>query len=148
LKTRIAAAATILGLGGLAGLALSAGGQKASSLASKPLVRTKVIHRTVHVTKHVKPKHPVAGGPAGYSGAVPSGSAGAPVVTGASSSGAAESTPVVTGASSSGSAESAPVVTGSSGTGGGSAPVVTSASGGGGGAGGEAEHEGGDGGGD
>jgi hypothetical protein len=144
LKTRIAAAATILGLGGLTGLALSAGGQKASPLASKPLIRTKVIRRTVHVTKHVKPKRPVAGGSA-YPGGSSAGAAAAPVVTGSSSSGA-ESAPVVTGSSSSGT-ESAPVVTSSSGSGGGSAPVVTSTSGGGAG-GGETEHEGGDGGGD
>ena len=63
MKTRIAAAATILGLGGLAGLALSAGRQKPSQpVAAKPLVRTKVIRRTIHVTKHAKPKQP-AGGP-------------------------------------------------------------------------------------
>lgn len=146
LKTRVAAAATILGLGGLTGLALSAGGQKASSLASKPLVRTKVIRRTIHVTKHVKPKHPAVGGAAGYAGATSTGAAAAPVVTGSSSTTGAESAPVVTGSSSTGASESAPVVTGSSGTGGGSAPVVTSASGGGGAGGGE--HEGGDGGGD
>ena len=58
LKTRAAAAAAILGLGGLTGLALSAGNQKATTLAAKPLVKTKVIHRTIRVTKHIKPKAP------------------------------------------------------------------------------------------
>jgi hypothetical protein len=51
-KTRIAAGIAIFGLGGLAGLALSAGNQGVSQpVADKPLVRTKVIRRTVHVTK-------------------------------------------------------------------------------------------------
>ncbi len=74
LKTRIAAGATIVGLGGLTGLALSAGHQKSAPIAAKPLVRTKVIRRTIHVTKHVKPKHPVgagagmAGGAGSYAG--------------------------------------------------------------------------------
>ena len=62
MKTRVAAAATIVGLGGLTGLALSAGSQKSAPIAAKPLVRTKVIRRTIHVTKHVKPKHPVGAG--------------------------------------------------------------------------------------
>ena len=62
LKTRIAAAATILGLGGLTGVALNAGAQKSPPVAEKPLVRTKVIRRTVHVTKHANPKHPVGAG--------------------------------------------------------------------------------------
>ena len=65
LKTRIAAAATILGLGGLTGVALNAGAQKSPPVAEKPLVRTKVIRRTVHVTKHANPKHPVGAGAAG-----------------------------------------------------------------------------------
>ncbi len=62
LKTRIAAAATILGLGGLTGVALNAGAQKSPPVAEQPLVRTKVIRRTVHVTKHANPKHPVGAG--------------------------------------------------------------------------------------
>ena len=65
LKTRVAAAATIVGLGGLTGIALSAGSQKSAPVAVKPLVRTKVIRRTIHVTKHVKPKHPMGAGAAG-----------------------------------------------------------------------------------
>jgi hypothetical protein len=60
----MAAVATIVGLGGLTGLALSAGSQKSASIAAKPLIRTKVIRRTIHVTKHVKPKHPVGAGEA------------------------------------------------------------------------------------
>ncbi len=62
LKTRTAAVAAILGLGGLTGLALSAGSQKGTTLAAKPLVKTKVIHRTIRVTKHIKPKHPMGAG--------------------------------------------------------------------------------------
>ena len=65
LKTRIAAIATVVGLGGLTGLALSAGSQKSAPVAVKPLVRTKVIRRTIHVTKHAKPKHPMSAGAAG-----------------------------------------------------------------------------------
>jgi hypothetical protein len=179
IKTRIAAGATILGLGGLTGLALSAGHQKASQpLAAKPLVRTKVVHRTVHVTKHAKPKNPPAGGaaPQGVSGyAAPeaavattgSSSAGsssyspesAPVTStsGSSSAPSGSSSPVVThtsGSSAGSEGSSHPVVTHTSGASagsgsGGSAPVSTGASGGGGaGGGGESDHEGGDGGGD
>jgi hypothetical protein len=174
-KTRTAAAATILGLGGLTGIALSAGGRQANTLADKPLIHTKVIHRTVHVTKHLKPKHPIAGGSA--HGAGSSGSSYGSATTGASSTGGGSysSSPVSTGASSTGSpsgSHSSPVVTHTSGSshagsgGGNSAPVTTSPSstggstGGGGttpvttgpsgtgGTGGEVEDEGGDGGGD
>ncbi len=61
-KARIATGATILGLAGLAGVALSANRQQAADVAAtKPAVRTKVIHRTIHVTKHAKPRHPRAG---------------------------------------------------------------------------------------
>jgi len=133
-KAKVAAGATVIGLGGLGGLALSQGGQAPSKpVADRPLVHTKVIHRTIHVTKHAKPKHPPAGAPV-----EPAGSASAPVVTGASSAGA-ESARVSTGSSSTG-AESAPVSTGSSGTGSEAVPVTTGASGAGGG-GGEVEHE-------
>lgn len=113
IKTRIAAAATIVGLAGLAGVALNAGQQGASqSVAAKPLVRTKVIRRTVHVTKHAKPKHPVpAASPAGAS---PASSGSAPIATG--SSGGASAEPVTTSTSGSGEA---PITTASSGAGGG-----------------------------
>src|SRR5690348_10238337 len=140
IKTRIAAGATILGLGGLTGLALSAGHQKASQpVATKPLIRTKVIRRTIHVTKHAKPKHPVGASPA--AGAVPATSAysgSAPATTGSSSVGASsyESAPVTTstsGASAAGTSAGPVVTSASGGGGGGSAPVTTSASGGGGG---------------
>ncbi len=153
-KTRIAAGATILGLGGLTGLALSAGHQKAPQpVATKPLVRTKVIRRTIHVIKHVKPKHPVGASPvaAGRTGTAFGGAAGgtsgAHVATGSSSVGsvpsASHSAPVVThtsgAAAGSHGSHSAPVVTHTSGGGGGGkgGAVVTHASGGG-------EHEGGD----
>jgi hypothetical protein len=133
-KTRIAAGATILGLGGLTGLALSAGHQKASQpVAAKPLVRTKVIVRTIHVIKHIKPKHPVGASPAAGAahGGAAGGTSGAGVATGSSSTGSVPSS------------SSAPVVTHTSGShGGGSSgsPVVTHTSGGGGGG----EHDGGD----
>jgi hypothetical protein len=144
-KTRIAAAATVLGLGGLTGIALSAGGRQANTLADKPLIHTKVIHRTVHVTKHLKPKHPVAGGSAEYAGST---SGGAPAaVTASSGASTSEAAPVTTATSGKSAGETAPVTTASSGTGGGgeAAPVTTGPSGTGGG--GEAESEG-DGGGD
>jgi hypothetical protein len=154
IKTRIAAGATILGLGGLTGLALSAGHQKASQpVAAKPLVRTKVIRRTIHVVKHVKPKRPVGAPPvagAAYGPTYGGGTSGAAVATGSSSVGSAPTSaaaPVTTsssGAAGSPGSGSAPVVThtsGAGGGGGGSAAVVTHTSGGGGGGG---EHEGGD----
>ena len=153
MKTRIAAGATILGLGGLTGLALSAGHQKASQpVATKPLVRTKVIRRTIHVTKHAKPKHPAGAPPVGgagtsaYSAGTSAYSSGASATTGSSSVGSApsyESAPVTTstsGASSAGTAATPVVTSTSGGGGGGSAPVTTSTSGGGGG---EHEREGG-----
>lgn len=147
-KTRIAVAATILGLGGLAGIALNASSQTSAPVAVKPLVRTKVIRQTVHVTKHIKPKHPAVGGTPGApyrststttepiggvttaassTGSAPASSSPAPVTT--SSSGAA--------AAPSPSPESAPVVTHTSGShagsgssgGGAVAPVVTHTSG-------------------
>lgn len=128
-KARLATVATIIGLGGLTGIALSSGGQKAGTLAAKPLVQTKVIHRTVRVTKHVKPKGPVAAGGTGY----------------ASGSGGGEAAPVVTSSSGTGG-EAAPVTTATSGTGGEAAPVTTATSGTGGAAsGGEVDHESGDG---
>jgi hypothetical protein len=162
-RIRIAAAATIVGLGGLAGLALSDGQRQSSTtVAEKPAVRTKVIRRTIHVTKHAKPKHPAVAGAGGGASAGSSASAGSPgsAVTGASSSGSTSSSsyssPVTTstsGSSSAGTAtsyESSPVVTGSSGASAGSgssgessAPVTTATSGGGsaGGGGGEVDHE-------
>lgn len=152
-RAKVAAGATVVALGGLTGLAVSQGGKAPSKpVADKPIVRTKVIRRTIHVTKHAKPKHPPAAAP------VEPAAASAPVVTG--SSGASESAPVSTGASSAGAeteavttgssgtgTEPAPVSTGSSGTGGEVAPVSTGSSGAGGGGGGEVESEGGGGGG-
>lgn len=124
IKTRIAAAATILGLGGLAGLALNAGGHTSpQAVATKPLVRTEVIRRTIHVTKHAKPKHPIATAPP--AAAAPPASASA-VTTGAS--GAA---PEAVTTSSSGGGE-APVTTAASGTGGEEHEVEYESEGGGG----------------
>lgn len=115
-KTRIAAAATVLGLGGLTGIALSAGGRQANTLADKPLIHTKVIHRTVHVTKHLKSKHPVAGGSAEYAGST---SGSAPIVTASSGASTGETAPVTTASSGTSGGEAAAVTTGPSGTGGG-----------------------------
>jgi len=150
-KTRIAAGVTILGLGGLTGLALSTNHQQASEpVAAKPLVRTKVIRRTIHVTKHTKPNDPAGSSPmAGRAGSGYSGDAGAPSVTTGASSIGSESTsspssgsaPVTTSSSGASSTPSeptpAPVVTHSSGSsshtgsrgGATTAPVVTHSSG-------------------
>ena len=63
-KAKVATGATIVLLGGLGGLALSQGGGTPSKpVADKPVVHTKVVRRTVHVTKHAKPKHPPAAAP-------------------------------------------------------------------------------------
>lgn len=155
IKTRIAVGATVLGLGGLTGLALSASHQKgAQPVAAKPLVRTKVITRTIRVTRH-SGTPPAGAGPGGRPGATSFGGGSAaapPVATGSSSVGSAPSSaaaPVTThssgAAAGSPSSGSAPVVTHSSGAhggGGSGSPVVTHTSGGGG------EHDGGDHGGD
>jgi len=127
-KAKAATGATVVVLGGLTGLALSqGGGAPGKPVADKPVVHTKVIRRTIHVTKHVKPKHPPAEAPV-----EPVSASAAPVVSG-----------------SSGSSEPAPVSTGSSGAE--AVPVTTAASGGGGyesegseDGGGEVEHEGAD----
>ena len=37
--------------------------RRAARSPTKPMVRTKVIRRTIHVTKHAKPKHPAGAGP-------------------------------------------------------------------------------------
>jgi len=137
-KAKVAAGATVIALGGLTGLALSQGGKAPSApIADKPIVHTKVIRRTVHVTKHAQPKQPPAAAPVEPAGIASTASA--PVTTG--SSGAAEGselTPVSTGSSSAGT-ETEAVTTGSSGTRAETAPVSTGSSGGGGG--GEIEHE-------
>lgn len=138
LKTRIAAGITVIALGALAGLALGSGEQQstATAVAEKPVVRTKVIRRTIHVTKHAKPKHPAATGSGGGAVAAGSGSSAGgqgSATTGSSSGGygssyssSSESSPITTstsGASSapssyeSGSSEGAPVTTSTSGGG-------------------------------
>ncbi|HET8955367.1 MAG TPA: hypothetical protein VFN18_06895 [Solirubrobacterales bacterium] len=140
-KAKVATGATVVLLGGLTGLALSQGSSTPSKqVADKPIVHTKVIRRTVHVTKHAKPKHPPAGAPV-EPAAAGSASGGAYIATGSSGAGESESAPVYTGSSGSGSgSETAPVSTGSSGGGSESAPVATATSGAGGG-GGEVESE-------
>lgn len=143
-KARIAAAVTVVGLAGLTGWALSADRrQAAQTVAEKPIVRTKVIRRTIHVTKHSKPKHPAVAAPpaAGSSsspGAVSTGSSGSanseePVTTASSGAGGSEE-PVTTATSGSGSTE--PVTTATSGSAGGGESEVKFEGGGG-------EHEGG-----
>jgi hypothetical protein len=115
LKTRIAAGITVIGLGGLAGLALGSSGEQqstAAAVAEKPVVRTKVIRRTIHVTKHAKPKHPAATGTGGGALAAASGSSSGgqgSATTGSSSGGY--------GSSYSSSSESSPVTTSASGGG-------------------------------
>jgi hypothetical protein len=117
-RAKVATGATVVLLGGLTGLALSQGSSSPSkAVADKPVVHTKVIRRTVHVTKHAKPKHPPAAAPVGPAAAGESGSAS--VYTGSSGS------------------ETIPVTTASSG-GGGGGEVESDDSGGG-----EVEHEGG-----
>jgi len=144
LKTKIAAAATVVGLGGIAGLALGQShdqGAAQKSVAEKPVVHTKVIKRTIHVTKHAKPKHPHVAAGSSSTGEAGEGStySAEPVTT--STSGAA-APPVE-------SESSVPVTTSTSGAGASpaesesSATVTTSTSGGGAGGG----SEGGDGGG-
>jgi hypothetical protein len=109
-KAKVATGVTVVLLGGLGGLALSQGSKAPSKqVADKPIVRTKVIRRTVHVTKHAKPKHPPAAAPLEPASGSP-----APIISG--TSGSAEPAPVSTGSS---GAEPAPVTTGSSGVGGG-----------------------------
>ncbi len=134
-KMRIATAVTILGLAGLGGWALSADRRQAvQAVAEKPIVRTRVIRRTIHVTKHAKPKHPASAAPpatsptAGASTAAP-----AAVSTGSSGSGYAEE-PVTTATSGAGSAE--PVTTATSGAGGGGGETEAEFEGGGDGEGG------------
>ncbi|HEX7059519.1 MAG TPA: hypothetical protein VF176_06675 [Solirubrobacterales bacterium] len=103
-RTRIAVGATIVGLGGLVGLAASADRQKpAQPVAAKPLVRTQVIRRTTRVTRHAHPKVSV-------------GAASAPVASYASASIPAYAAPVTTSSS---GATAAPVTTSASGAGGG-----------------------------
>lgn len=162
-RAKVTTWATVVLLGGLGGLALSQGSKAPSApVAGKPVVRTKVVRRTIHVTRHAKPKHPPAAAPLEPAGAGAS-RAGVPVVTGSSSTGATEAAPVTagssgsspttesapfsTGASSTGTgAGSAPVSTGTSSTGGGEGAPVSTGSSGAGGGGGEIEHEGGGGG--
>lgn len=108
-RIRIAAAATVVALGGLAGLALSDGHKQASTtVAAKPAVHTKVIRRTIHVTKHAKPKHPAPGGSASgaSTGSSAYGESSGSAVTGASSTGASatEASPVTTATSGGGTA--------------------------------------------
>ena len=150
-KAKVATGATVVLLGGLTGLALSQGSSAPSKpVADKPIVHTKVIRRTIHVTKHAKPKHPPAAAPVEPAASGSAAAGGAYVATGSSGAGEGESAPVYTGSSGSES-EPAPVTTGSSGSGSESAPVTTATSGGGGGGevesedsgGGESEHEGG-----
>jgi hypothetical protein len=147
LKKRIATGATVVAIGGLAGVALSTNKPTSKSPSEKPLVRTQVIRRTIHVTRHEKPKHPISSGEGGsgvhaVAAESPYGSA----TTGASSSGTSPSSSSASPVTTSTSSTSVPA----SSEGSGSAPVTTGASGGataaGGGAGGgdeggEGEHE-------
>lgn len=116
LKTRAAAAATVVGLGGLAGVALSSQGRGgATTTAADRPVRTEVVRRTIHVTKHAKPR-PAADVAAPAIGAAPVATAAPsaiPVSSPSTSSAAPE--PIATSPS---PAPSTPVVTSPSGAGG------------------------------
>src|SRR5690349_4831697 len=64
-KTTIGAGATLAALGGLTGYAISSSGDEATTATAtrEPVeVRTETIHRTVHVVKHEKPRHPKPNG--------------------------------------------------------------------------------------
>lgn len=121
ISNRVATAATVLALGGLAGIALSADKKAPSATVAEKPIRTQVVRRTIHVTKHAKPKHPVAaGGPS----AAASGTGTSPAY--GSSGGSPNYESATTGSSSSGTApasyEPEPVTTSTSGAGAG-APV-------------------------
>ncbi|MBS1886418.1 MAG: hypothetical protein JSU06_04440 [Actinobacteria bacterium] len=142
LNSRIAAAATVLGLGGIAGFALGQnhGQPTQSTVAAHPLVHTKVIRQTIHVTKHAKPKHPAAAGGT-VPGTAPAGATAAtgapPVATGSSGSSSTAAVPLATATSGGGAP---PVSTATSGSG---APPVSTATSGSGAGGDGSEHEGG-----
>lgn len=60
-RTHIAAAGTMVALGALAAVAIGSGGEPAAKAVSTPAaqpveVRTVVVHRTVRVVRHQKPK--------------------------------------------------------------------------------------------
>ena len=123
-RTQLATGGTILALGALTAVAVGAQSDKSASTAQKATpveVRTVVVHRTVRVTKHRKPKNASTGGSGGAtSGASPGYSSGY--------SGAAVAVPVST------PTYSAPKP----------APVQSQTSGYGGGGGGENEGDDGD----
>ena len=80
-RTQLATGGTILALGALTAVAVGAQNNNSASTAQKATpveVRTVVVHRTVRVTKHRKPKNASAGGSGGgtTSGAAPSYSSG------------------------------------------------------------------------
>jgi len=80
-RTQLATGGTILALGALTAVAVGAQSDNSASTAQKATpveVRTVVVHRTVRVTKHRKPKNASAGGSGGgtTSGAAPSYSSG------------------------------------------------------------------------
>lgn len=110
LKTRAAAAATVLGLGGLAGVALGSQGRGGATTAADRPARTQVIRRTIHVTRHAKPRSVASVGAAPVAAAAPSA-----IPVSSPSTTAAVSEPVATSPS---PASSAPVVTSPSGVGG------------------------------
>jgi hypothetical protein len=117
IKSRIAITATVLALGGLTGLALSTDKQKTpATVAADPLVRTKVIHRTIHITKHTKPRNPAGSSAYPGTGAGPAPEA-SPVAASSYSTEAPSATTATSGAGS--YPESAPVTTATSGGGGG-----------------------------
>jgi hypothetical protein len=69
---QIAAGVALLGAGGVAGAALPVAAQRPAAVAAAPApveVRTQVVHRTVRIVRHERPKHlrprrPAAAAPA------------------------------------------------------------------------------------
>lgn len=94
---KIAAGATILGLGGLAGYAVTSNGAQDASVPTtaahlKPKVHTQVVRRTIHVRPHPERGAGAAGSSPGGSSAAPS-SAPAPVMASAPPSPTPSATP-------------------------------------------------------
>lgn len=95
-RTQLATGGTIVALGALTAVALGAQNSNSAATAQKttmPEVRTVVVHRTIKVTKHRKPKKVSTGGSGGSAAAAGSGS-GSSAGSGSYYSGTPSSTPV------------------------------------------------------
>jgi len=151
--TRAAAAVTALASGALAAYALQpeGGGTSPTAVSKQPAaeVRTQVIRRTIHVTRHERPQGPTGAGGSGTGAAVGSGTgaaAGSAIASGTTGSSAPRTS--ASGSQAAGAATPSyrgAVRTASSGSAGGStsAPVSTRSSGSAGESEGADDHEGG-----